>query len=52
VEVQKIGGRLAFANAFLLVNGERIVRASAVFARNSEPLSPHQESATRNSLTS
>ena len=52
VEVQKIGGRLAFANAFLLVNGERIVRASAVFARNSEPLSPHHESATRKSLTS
>lgn len=33
VDVQKVGGRLAFANAFLVVNGERIVRASAVFAR-------------------
>jgi len=31
--VQKVGGRLAFANAFLVVNGERIVRGSAVFAR-------------------
>ena len=34
VDVQKIGGRLAFANAFLLVDGERVVRDSAVFARN------------------
>ena len=33
VDVQRIGGRLAFANAFLVVDGERIVRASAVFAR-------------------
>jgi uncharacterized protein (TIGR00369 family) len=33
VEVQKVGSRLAFANAFLVVNGERIVRGSAVFAR-------------------
>ena len=33
VDVQKIGGRLAFANAFLVVDGERIVRASAVFTR-------------------
>ena len=33
VDIQKIGGRLIFANAFLLVDGERIVRASAVFAR-------------------
>jgi hypothetical protein len=31
--VQKLGGRLAFANAFLVVDGERIVRASAVFTR-------------------
>ena len=34
VDVQKIGGRLAFANAFLVVDGERVVRGSAVFARN------------------
>jgi acyl-coenzyme A thioesterase 13 len=34
VDVQKVGGRLAFANAFLVVNGERVVRASAVFARS------------------
>jgi uncharacterized protein (TIGR00369 family) len=33
VDVQKLGSRLAFANAFLVVNGERIVRASAVFTR-------------------
>ena len=34
VDVQKVGGRLAFANAFLVVNGERVVRGSAVFARS------------------
>ncbi len=34
VDVQKVGGRLAFANAFLTVNGERVVRGSAVFARS------------------
>jgi acyl-coenzyme A thioesterase 13 len=33
VDVQKVGGRLAFANAFLVVNGERVVRGSAVFSR-------------------
>ena len=33
VEVQKVGSRLAFANAFLTVGGERIVRGSAVFSR-------------------
>jgi len=33
VDVQKLGSRLAFANAFLVVDGERIVRASAVFTR-------------------
>jgi len=33
VDVQKVGGRLAFANAFLVVNGERVVRGNAVFAR-------------------
>ncbi|MBV8840513.1 MAG: PaaI family thioesterase [Alphaproteobacteria bacterium] len=33
VDVQRVGGRLAFANAYLVVNGERIVRGSAVFAR-------------------
>jgi acyl-coenzyme A thioesterase 13 len=37
VDVQKIGGRLAFANAFLVVDGERVVRGSAVFARNTSP---------------
>jgi acyl-coenzyme A thioesterase 13 len=34
VDVQKVGGRLAFANAFLVVNGERVTRGSAVFARH------------------
>ncbi len=33
VDIQKSGGRLAFANAYLTVQGERILRASAVFAR-------------------
>ena len=41
VDVQKLGGRLAFANAYLTVGGERIVRASAVFARTA-PLSDPQ----------
>ena len=35
VDVQKSGNRLAFANAYLTVAGERILRASAVFARAS-----------------
>jgi acyl-coenzyme A thioesterase 13 len=34
VDVQKSGSRLAFANAYLVVQGERILRASAVFARS------------------
>ena len=38
VDVQKVGSRLAFANAFLVVNGERVVRASAVFARGAGAL--------------
>lgn len=33
VDVQRVGGRLAFANAYISREGERIVRASAVFAR-------------------
>ena len=32
VEVQKTGSRLAFANCYLVANGVRIVRASAIFA--------------------
>ena len=31
VDIQKIGSRLAFANAYLSVESKRIVRASAVF---------------------
>jgi acyl-coenzyme A thioesterase 13 len=33
VDIQKSGSRLAFANAYLTVGSERILRASAVFAR-------------------
>jgi len=33
VDIQKSGKRLAFANAYLSANGERILRASAVFLR-------------------
>jgi acyl-coenzyme A thioesterase 13 len=38
VDVHKVGSRLAFANAFLVVNGERLVRASAVFSRTTGAL--------------
>ena len=31
IDIQKIGSRLAFANAYLSVGTSRIVRASAVF---------------------
>ena len=31
IDIQKIGARLAFANAYLCVGSTRIVRASAVF---------------------
>lgn len=31
VDIQKSGSRMAFANAYISVEGERIVRASAVF---------------------
>jgi acyl-coenzyme A thioesterase 13 len=33
VDVQRVGGRFAFANAYLHVGDRRVVRASAVFAR-------------------
>ena len=32
VDIQKQGSRLSFANCYILVGGQRIVRASAVFA--------------------
>jgi len=32
-DVQRVGGRLAFANAYIWRGGDRIARASAVFAR-------------------
>ena len=38
VDIQKIGSRLVFANAYLVVGAERIARASAVFARNASAL--------------
>lgn len=34
-DIQRIGGRLAFANCYLYVEDKRIVRASAVFANTS-----------------
>ena len=36
VDVQKVGSRLAFANAYLWVGEERIVRASAIFSAASK----------------
>jgi len=35
--VDVLGGRLAFANAYLSVGDERIVRASTVFVRGGRP---------------
>ena len=40
VDVHKVGGRLAFANCYLVCNGERIVHASAVFARSGDRPAP------------
>jgi len=37
VEVHKTGARLAFANGYLVANGVRIVRASAIFALSASP---------------
>lgn len=37
VDVQRVGGRLAFANAYIWKGDERIVRASAIFARADAP---------------
>jgi uncharacterized protein (TIGR00369 family) len=36
VDVHKVGGRLAFANCYLVCSSERIVHASAVFARTGD----------------
>lgn len=38
VDIQKIGSRLVFANAYLLVGSDRVARASAVFARSAGAL--------------
>ena len=35
VDIQRIGSRLVFANAYIVAGSERIARTSAVFARNS-----------------
>jgi acyl-coenzyme A thioesterase 13 len=34
VDIQRIGRRLIFANAYLVIGSERIARVSAIFARN------------------
>jgi uncharacterized protein (TIGR00369 family) len=39
VEIQRMGARLAFANCYLVADGRRIVRASAIFARADSPAS-------------
>jgi acyl-coenzyme A thioesterase PaaI-like protein len=36
-DVQRQGGRLAFANCYIIVHGQRIVRASAVFLAQGWP---------------
>jgi uncharacterized protein (TIGR00369 family) len=36
VEIQRVGGRLAFANCYLMAGQRAIVRASAIFARAGE----------------
>ncbi len=37
VEVQKAGSRIAFANCYLMADGVRAVRASAIFAMSGKP---------------
>lgn len=34
--MHKVGGRLAFANCYIVRDGERIVHASGVFARSGD----------------
>ena len=36
VDVHKVGSRLAFANCYVMCGGQRIVHASAVFARSGD----------------
>jgi acyl-coenzyme A thioesterase PaaI-like protein len=38
VDIQRMGSRLVFVNGYLSIGDERIVRASAVFARNAGAL--------------
>jgi acyl-coenzyme A thioesterase 13 len=43
VDIQRVGSRLVFANSYVLVASERIVRASGVFARGAAtPAEPMQ----------
>jgi uncharacterized protein (TIGR00369 family) len=44
VDIQRVGGQVAYANAYLYVNDKRIVRASGVFVR--VPSSPDDGGAT------
>jgi acyl-coenzyme A thioesterase 13 len=43
VDVHKVGGRLAFANCYIVRDGERIVHASGVFARGGDRPTPAGE---------
>jgi acyl-coenzyme A thioesterase 13 len=45
VDIQRIGRRLVFANAYLVVGEERIARASAIFARNAGALTAEHATA-------
>jgi acyl-coenzyme A thioesterase 13 len=38
-DIQRIGGRLAFVNVYLVVNSTRIVRASGVYLRHADSTS-------------
>jgi uncharacterized protein (TIGR00369 family) len=51
VDIQKIGSRLVFANAYLLVGSKRIARASAVFARNAGALATGQRDSDSHDAT-
>jgi acyl-coenzyme A thioesterase 13 len=45
VDIQKSGARLAFANAYLIANGQRILRASGVYLRAGALDTPRPEPA-------
>ena len=52
VDVQHVGSRLAFANAYLCVGNRRIVRASAVFAREPATVLPGDQPSKNTSRAS